>query len=191
MQIRIRRARRSEARSLTRIAHAAKRHWGYPDRLIRLWKAELTLTPDLVDRQPVYCAVCGSRVLGFYALSGRSATPELEHMWVRPKHMASGVGRSLFTHLLRQLHAMGAVRLRIASDPHAEGFYRRMGARRVGRVPSRPAGRYLPLLVVDPRRTPAPGTSLRVRRLGSRRVAGCLERSTLTWRHSREPRSRK
>ena len=69
-----------------------------------------------------------------------------EHMWVRPKEIGSGVGRSLFAHLLEQLHAMGATRLRIASDPHAEGFYRRMGARRVGRVPSTPAGRYLPLL---------------------------------------------
>jgi len=190
VQIRIRRARRSDSTNPTRIAHAAKRHWGYPETLIRLWKAELTLTPELVVRQPVYCAVSASRVVGFYALSDRGATPELEHMWVRPTHMASGVGRSLFSHLLKQLHAMGAVRLRIASDPNAEGFYRRMGARRVGRVPSKPAGRYLPLLVVDPRRVPASGISMRVRRLRSRRAACCLERSTLAWRHPRESGAR-
>src|SRR5207302_7733682 len=39
--------------------------------------------------------------------------------------------------------------LEIASDPNAQGFYRRMGARPVGFVPSRPRGRRLPLLVVD------------------------------------------
>jgi hypothetical protein len=42
--------------------------------------------------------------------------------------------------------------LRIASDPFAEGFYRRMGARRVGVVPSTPRGRTLPLLLLDARR---------------------------------------
>ena len=104
------------------------------------------MTPAFIVYHPVYCAVRGSSVVGFYALSDRSTAPELEHMWVRPKHIGSGVGRSLFAHLLEQLHAMGATRLRIASDPNAEGFYRRMGARRVGRVPSTPAGRYLPLL---------------------------------------------
>jgi hypothetical protein len=37
----------------------------------------------------------------------------------------------------------------IASDPHAEGFYRRLGARRVRWVASKPAGRRLPRLALD------------------------------------------
>jgi GNAT superfamily N-acetyltransferase len=87
-------------------------------------------------------------VLGFYALSGTGSVRELEHMWVRPRHIGSGVGRVLFGHLLGRLRAMRVTRLTVASDPHAEGFYRRMGARKVGRVPARPRGRTLPLLVV-------------------------------------------
>jgi len=113
---------------------------------MRLWKADLTVTPAYILDHPVYCAVYGSCVVGFYALSDRGTTRELEHMWVLPTRMGSGVGRALFAHLLEQLHATRTASVRIASDPNAEGFYRRMGARRVGRVPSRPAGRYLPVL---------------------------------------------
>jgi N-acetylglutamate synthase-like GNAT family acetyltransferase len=147
VQIRIRKASRADCDELTRIAHAAKRFWGYPEKLIRLWKRDLTVTPDSVVRHFVCCAVHNSSVVGFYALSGKRASRELEHMWVDPKQIGSGVGRLLFTHLLSHLRRARVTRLIIASDPNAEGFYRKLGARRVGSVPSRPAGRHLPLLV--------------------------------------------
>ena len=144
----IRKARVADCVALTRIAHAAKRHWGYPTALMRLWKADLTVTPSTLSGQEVYCAIRGATRVGFYALSGVGRTRELEHMWVRPTYMGSGVGRTLFAHLLRHARATGATRLVIAADPNAEGFYRRMGAKPAGRVPSRPAGRSLPRLIL-------------------------------------------
>ncbi len=157
MRIRIRKARHEDCDQLTRIAHDAKRVWGYPESLVRLWRDDLTVTPGFVDDHPVYCAVRGAEILGFYALSGRGRTWELEHLWVGPRHMGSGVGRRLFAHLRRRVLAAGGSRLRIESDPNAEGFYRRMGARRIGTTASRPEGRALPVLVVpvSPRSTPA------------------------------------
>jgi GNAT superfamily N-acetyltransferase len=145
--IRIRRARPADAAELTRIAHAAKRHWRYPETLIRRWRADLTVTPESIAAAPVYCAAAGaSAVLGFYALSGRRDRRELEHLWVDPAHMGAGVGRRLFQHLRRVLRRARVARLRIASDPNAEGFYRRMGAARIGSVASTPPGRRLPVL---------------------------------------------
>jgi GNAT superfamily N-acetyltransferase len=155
-QIRIRKARRRDCDELTRIAHAAKRFWGYPEKLIRLWQPDLTITAAFVARHSVYCAVRNSSMVGFYALSGERASRELEHMWVDPAEIGSGIGRLLFDHLISHLRRMGVKRLRIASDPNAEGFYRKLGARRVGRVPSRPVGRRLPLFVfrIPPSRRP-------------------------------------
>ena len=145
----IRRALPAEARALTRIAHAAKRHWKYPEAWIRLWRDALSLTPQFVERHPVYCAVAGASVLGFYALSGAGATRELEHFWVAPQDMGHGVGARMFAHAVATLRADGARVLRIASDPYAEGFYLRMGAQRVGEWPSTPRGRTLPLFVLE------------------------------------------
>lgn len=145
--MRIRRAVADDAAVLTAIAHAAKRHWGYPEAWITLWQRDLTVTPAFVERYPVYGAVeVDGLLVGFYALLFAGADCELEHFWVVPARMGGGVGRALFEHALERCRAIDARRLWITADPNAEGFYRTLGARRVGEVPSTPAGRLLPRL---------------------------------------------
>src|SRR5438445_217906 len=56
MTVEIRQAQRTDAESLTAIAHAAKRSWRYPEEWIRLWADELTVTPDFIERNRVGCA---------------------------------------------------------------------------------------------------------------------------------------
>lgn len=145
----IRRALPTDAAALTRIAHAAKRHWGYPEAWIALWKDALTVTPQTLGRHAVYCAVEGKALVGFYAVAGSGPIRDLEHLWVAPEQMGRGVGRGLLRHALEELRASGGATLRIASDPNAEGFYLKMGARRIGELPSQPEGRALPLLLLE------------------------------------------
>ena len=141
-------ARPTEAQRLTTITHAAKRHWGYPEELISLWQADLTVSPQFIVDYLVFCAVRDSEIFGFYALSHQGEAFELEHLWVDPQHMGTGVGALLFEHAVFTVRSMGGSVLNIASDPHAEGFYLRMGASCVGELPSRPEGRSLPLLAL-------------------------------------------
>ena len=149
----IRRARSTDAGRLTAIAHAAKRHWRYPARWIRLWRDDLTVRPAFIRTHPVYCAVRDGDIVGFYALSGSGSEHELEHMWIDPDHMGSRIGSALFGHALATVRSRRGRRLTIAADPNAEGFYRALGARRIGEIASRPAGRVLPLLRVELRKT--------------------------------------
>lgn len=142
----IRRATAVDADALTALAHAAKRHWRYPEDWIALWRRELTFTPALIERCPVYVAEDGDGIAGVYALVFAAADCELEHFWVAPTRMGEGIGRALFTHAVEHCRAIGARRLWISADPNAEGFYARMRARRVDEVPSTPAGRRLPRL---------------------------------------------
>ena len=137
---------RTYAQRLTAIAHAAKRRWGYSENLIALWQADLTVTPEFIADNLVFCAVQDDEIIGFYALISQGDLFELEHMWVDPKHMRIGVGALMFKHAVCTVRSMDGSALRIVSDPHAEGFYLRMGARRVGEVASMPKGRTLPLL---------------------------------------------
>jgi GNAT superfamily N-acetyltransferase len=147
--VHIRRARAGDAATLTEIAHAAKRHWGYPDELMRLWTADLTVAAELAAAGMVFCAEEGRHVRGFYSLSHEGEVFELEHLFVDPSAMGRGLGAMLFEHAIATVRSMSGTLLRIASDPHAEGFYRRMGAQRVGEVGSTPRGRTLPLLFFD------------------------------------------
>jgi GNAT superfamily N-acetyltransferase len=145
-RVEIRRAAPTEAARLTAIAHAAKRHWGYADELIALWAADLTVTPDELGARSVWCAIDDGVIAGFCALSPDGA--ELDHLWIDPPAMGRGHGAALLRHAVAEALALGGDELRIASDPHAEAFYLRMGAVRVGEVASTPAGRVLPLLVI-------------------------------------------
>jgi GNAT superfamily N-acetyltransferase len=145
----IRAAGADEAARLTEIAFAAKRHWGYPERWITGWRA--TLTPAFVAAHPVFAAEGAAGLLGVYALCLDAQTADLEHFWVHPAAMGRGVGRALFGHARAEARRRGARRLRIESDPFAEGFYLRMGARREGAVtyPFDGGVRILPVLVLD------------------------------------------
>jgi GNAT superfamily N-acetyltransferase len=147
----IRRATPGDAAALTRIAFAAKGHWGYPERWISRWSETLTITPEFIRRNEVYAAHDEGKPVGFYAIVGRGREIELEHLWMSPEHMGAGLGRALFDHAARRAASLGAEVLSIEADPNAEGFYRRMGARRVGENVYGIEGqqRVLPLLIID------------------------------------------
>ncbi|MEA2562267.1 MAG: hypothetical protein QOH06_3771 [Acidobacteriota bacterium] len=144
----IRRARESDASELTRIAHEAKRHWGYPERWMELWREDLTLTPEFIAGNEVYLAEDGGEALGCCAIVAASPNWMLEHFWIRPAAMGKGLGRQLFEHARAQAASAGASVLEIDSDPNAEEFYLKMGAVRVGEVRSQIDGqpRVRPLL---------------------------------------------
>lgn len=149
MSIVVRRAVFSEAPRLTEIAHAAKRHWDYPEAWIQLWRDSLTFTPDFIREHAVYVAECDRQVVGVFALLHHDTQAEIEHLWVMPSHMGEGVGRRLLQQVLDLAGEWGVASIRIVSDPNAEAFYQHMGARRVGDVESSPDGRRLPVLELD------------------------------------------
>lgn len=146
----IRPARVEDAPRLTEIAHAAKRHWGYPERWMEEWRDALTLTPEAIRRWRVRAAVSGEAVLGFHAVAADGNAAALEHLWIDPPHMGRGIGRMLFEDALRIAAEQGAREMVIDSDPHAEAFYLRLGARRAGETPADVDGtpRTLPRLVI-------------------------------------------
>lgn len=146
----IRRAQPEESATLTQIAHAAKRHWGYPERWIGLWKDVLTITPEFILDNEVYALIVSDEIAGFYALILNGNKLVLEHMWVAPTHIGTGLGRKLFSHAVEKAISLNASVIEIDADPHAEGFYERMGAQRVGEISADIEGqiRVLPRLVV-------------------------------------------
>ena len=140
-----------DADALTGIAFAAKRYWRYPESWIQQWRDSLTITPEFVRNNAVYAAVSGGEPCAFYALCSAGGELELDHLWVLPGWMGSGVGSLLFEHAMREAARRGASAVAIEADPNAEGFYLRMGARRVGESVYEIEGRKrkLPLLTVE------------------------------------------
>ena len=148
----VRLAKPEEARALTDLAHESKRHWGYPENWINHWKDALTITPEYISANQVFVAEDDEHVIGFYALVVSGNHAELDHMWVSPDHLGTGVGKALFVHAMRSAKGQNLSEVEILSDPNAEGFYQKMGAYRTGDSLSEVDGqpRVLPRLTIDP-----------------------------------------
>jgi GNAT superfamily N-acetyltransferase len=153
----IRRAAVDEASVLTTIALEAKRHWGYPEHWIKHWESDLTVSPDFIRDNHVYVAEADGKVRGFYALcvSGekeRAHKAELEHMWVSPGYIGTGIGKELFLDAMERAAALDVRDVELSADPNAAGFYTRMGAMQIGEVdsPIDGAERKLPRLKITP-----------------------------------------
>jgi GNAT superfamily N-acetyltransferase len=146
--VQIVRARPEDADALTAIAHSAKRHWGYPERWIETWRDILTMRPEFVAANVAYAAIEDGHAVGFYLLTTEADGIHLDHLWILPAAMHRGLGRSLFEHAVGQTRTLGFRVIKIEADPNAEGFYRRMGATRVGTSVTEVEGepRQLPLL---------------------------------------------
>lgn len=150
-EFQIRPAKPEEAGTLTEIALAAKAHWGYPREWIERWRPLLTFGPvDLLNAEVAVCTVEG-RITAFYRLLIRDRRAVLDDLWVRPEWIGRGLGRALFLHALESARRQGAAVLEIEADPNAQGFYEKMGARKIRERRSEVNGspRLLPVLEIQ------------------------------------------
>ena len=149
----IRPASADDASVLTSIAHEAKRHWGYPEHWIKHWESDLTISPDFIRDNHVYVAEEDGAIEGFYALSVIGNRAELEHMWVTPDRIGTGVGKDLFLDAMERAAQLNVNAVEILADPNAAGFYKRMGATQIGETDASLDGesRTLPRLKIEPK----------------------------------------
>ena len=132
----IQQASTEHAETLTQIALEAKRHWGYPEHWIKHWESDLTITPEFIKNNHVYVAEYDGEIRGFYALCEVDDRAELEHIWVRPSFIGTGIGKELFLDAMERAARLNVSEVELSADPNAEGFYQRMGARKIGEVDS-------------------------------------------------------
>ena len=148
----IRSASPEDAQTLTTIALDAKRHWGYPENWIKHWESDLTISSDFIRDNHVYVAEDNGEIRGFYALCVAGDKAELEHMWVTPAMIGTGIGKELFLDAMERAAKLNVNAVEISSDPNAAGFYKRMGATQIGEIDSSIEGqpRKIPRLKIEP-----------------------------------------
>ncbi len=128
---------------LRAIAETSKGHWGYDAARVRAWAASLDLSRE------IWVAEVEDEIVAWAALlPPRDGVCELDDLWVEPRAMGLGLGTSLFRQAVERARALGARALRWEAEPHAVGFYERMGAEEVGTATSS-WGRTLPVMQVE------------------------------------------
>jgi N-acetylglutamate synthase-like GNAT family acetyltransferase len=136
----IRDARAADAPRLTEIVHSSRAYDGAYHTVI----TSLTIDAAYVAANPTRVCVDGeSEIVGFASLllpgRGVAGEAELDYMFVADGQQGRGIGRTLIADVVGVATGLGVERIHIVSHPPSEGFYRSVGAERVGEIP--PAGR--------------------------------------------------
>lgn len=123
----IRRAEPADLPALNLLVQAASAYQGDYRSILDGYR----VTEYQVTGGQMFLAEGADGLLGFYSLV-LGPEPELDLMFVADAAQGTGLGRLLFDHLKATADALGIDRIKIVSHPPSEGFYRKMGAVRVG-----------------------------------------------------------
>jgi GNAT superfamily N-acetyltransferase len=134
----VRDAKTDEQRELTRLCVRATMRAGYDEAFIDRVMPGLTITVPLIAGGCVQVAQQNSgEVVGVVAVTTTmlQGIALLYSIFVDPACWKRGVGRVLFEAAVTRARALRAGALMIYAEPSAEGFYKRMGAIRIGEGP--------------------------------------------------------
>lgn len=132
MDFQIHRAKPEQAEALSAIALAAKRHWGYPERWIEIWKPQLTFGSAYFAENESWVAEMDYTPVAFYTLLEKDGMGWIENLWVLPEYIGKGIGKKLFLDALERCGQRGYTCLQLEADPNAVGFYEKVGMKRIG-----------------------------------------------------------
>ena len=141
----IRNAFHSEAELLTELGFRSKSIWGYSDEQMSTFRKELIVTTSQIASGLVFASDKDSAVVGYYILKPLGGELiELEHLFICPDHIRTGIGSSLFRHAIRQSQQQNFRRLKVQSDPNASAFYLQFGPSQSSEISSSIPGRTIP-----------------------------------------------
>lgn len=137
-----------ESEILSDLAIESKGHWGYSKQQLDNWRSDLRIKEEYIEEHIVRTIWMDLEMVGFFAIK-KGKENELDHLWLLPKVIGQGIGVKAFQEVKKECEALGIDSFTIVSDPNAESFYLKEGAKRIGEVESIPQNRYLPKLRYD------------------------------------------
>jgi maltose O-acetyltransferase len=122
MKVIIRKAFPEENEVLTEISFASKHLWNYPEDYFKVWKAELTITSEYIQKNILNIAEQDDKILGYYSLvkndrdfwAGRVFVMKgywLEHIFIRPEFIRKGIGTQLIRDVQKTCKELGIKRI--------------------------------------------------------------------------------
>ncbi|MEM7440913.1 MAG: GNAT family N-acetyltransferase [Pseudomonadota bacterium] len=147
----IRSAVAADCAALTELCLRSKASNGYDAAFMAACRAELTITPETLEKNSLWVVEKDQGLLGCVALCP-TVTPtagEVALFFVDPDCQRQGIGRQLWQVLLEQARLLGQSTLTLDADPQAVPFYESLGFVVCGETPSGSIpGRVLPKMTL-------------------------------------------
>lgn len=133
----------TDAEILTATAIKSKKMWNYPEEQMNLWADELTITTAYIVKNKVYKILRVEKYIGFISLIKKNNFLEIDHFWLLPENTGKGHGRAVFNFIVQTAKTLNYNRIRVYSEPNADGFYKKMDGKIIQKQESKIKGRYL------------------------------------------------
>lgn len=128
---------------LSQTAYRSKMIWAYSAEQMDLWIEELTLTAVYIQRNYTFKMYDAEQFVGFLTVIKKGSILEIDHLWLLPGNLLKGYGKEAFRFICKLAAELGCERMQLYAEPHAKGFYERMGGKVLRRVESKIPGRFL------------------------------------------------
>jgi GNAT superfamily N-acetyltransferase len=116
---------------------------------VRVWAAAGDFSPDGLRGKEVYVVDGDGSPVAWAALLAKPGTAWLEDLWVDPAWMGQGIGSRLFRHVVACARNLGSRRLEWEAEPHAVGFYEKLGGLSLRESAPTEWGRVVPVMGID------------------------------------------
>ena len=143
----IRTASMKDRDALIALTIRSKAYWGYDAAFMESVREELQIPVAHIEAGYVHILEDAGNLIGFFSLIEAKGKWELDFAFLDPPYIGHGYGRALWQAVVGEAQRLGLRSFAIVADPHAEGFYLRMGAERIGEIASASVkNRVLPVL---------------------------------------------
>lgn len=126
---------------------ASKAYWGYDIQQMEVWKEELTISPSYIQENQVFSLWSNGKIIGFYSYFEQEDHIKLDNLFLLPAFIGKGLGYWMMEDFLKRVASIPKDKIVLDADPHAEGFYLKLGFQTISWLPSSIPKRFLPTMM--------------------------------------------
>ena len=144
--MKLRKALPREVDALNQFIRESKAVWGYSDDFLDKYMKQWGLTAQFLEKKSVKVLEENDVIHGIFCIgTNKKKHIELDLFFVNPKFIKTGIGRKMWGMVDEYARAKKWKGFEILSDPNAEEFFQRMGAKTVRSFEFVP-GQFVPVL---------------------------------------------
>lgn len=132
-RIAVRKATNPDIASINEIMQLSKAHWGYDEAFMDAFMQKFSINENYLANQNVHIIFKDKDIIGFFSfIFHDNDSLELDHFFLHPNYIGKGLGKRLWKECCIVASGLGAKEFILWSDPQAEGFYAKMGCKKIG-----------------------------------------------------------
>ena len=133
LSLHVENAKQTNLVDLNKIMRRSKGFWGYSESYLDEFMQRLPVTENCIKNYDMYCVYIDGILGAFYGFKKNDEDQdELDFFFLDAPYIGKGLGRELWKFSLISAKELKIKTFVIASEPHAEKFYLKMGCKKIG-----------------------------------------------------------